>query len=317
MPEVLPTAILGRTGLRVTRLGYGAAHNKAQTDDNARMVHEAVLDAGINYIDTADDYGNSEELIGRFISDRSSEFYIATKCAAGGTDPSYFGGSPSGHMLTKENCMRTLEESLRRMRRDSVDVMQLHSATVEECEGGNLVEALVEMREQGKVRWIGASTDLPNVATFLDWGVFDVFQVPYSALERDHEDWITKAAEAGVGIVIRGGVALGEPGAGKGGTGEADSQRSARFWQKWPSRWQKFEEAGLDELMGEEDDRTAFTLRYALSHPHTDTIIVGTTSPDHIRANVAAVLKGPLSTEVYAEAKRRLDRAGVRPAPVT
>ena len=104
---------------------------------------------------------------------------------------------------------------------------------------------------------------------------------------------------------------------GKGGSGEADSQRSTRFWRNWPARWRKFEEAGLDELMGEEDDRTAFTLRFALSHPHTDSIIVGTTNPDHVRDNVAAVRRGPLSPEVYAEAKRRLDRAGVRATPPT
>jgi aryl-alcohol dehydrogenase-like predicted oxidoreductase len=313
MPQTLPTTILGRTGLRVTRLGYGAAHNKAQTEDNARLVHEAVLDAGINYIDTADDYGNSEELIGRFISARSSEFYIATKCAAGGTDPSYFGGSPSGHIWTRENCMRTLEESLRRMRRDSVDVMQLHSATIEETEQGHLVEALQEMKEQGKVRWIGASTGLPDMARFIDWGVFDVFQVPYSALERDHEDFITRAAEAGAGIIIRGGIALGEPGAGKGGTGSPDSQRSAGFWRNWPTRWKKFEEAGLDELMEEGDSRTAFTLRFTLSHPHTHAIIVGTTSTDHLRENAEAVRRGPLPPDIYAEAKRRLDGVGVRP----
>ena len=56
---------------------------------------------------------------------------------------------------------------------------------------------LEDMREQGKVRWIGVSTTLPHLSTFLEWGVFDVFQIPYSALEREHEEWIARAAQAG------------------------------------------------------------------------------------------------------------------------
>ena len=291
MTKPLPTAVLGRTGLRVTRLGYGAAHRKPQSDDNAQAVHEAVLDSGVNFIDTADDYGNSEELIGRYMSARSGEYYIATKC----------GGSPSGHVWTGENCLKTMEASLERLRTDTIDIMQLHNPTVAESEAGGLVDALKEMRDSGKVRWIGASTTLPHLPTYLDWGVFDVFQIPYSALEREHEDWITKAAEAGVGIVIRGGVAMGEPGKGK---GSAD-------------RWQTFEEAGLDELLDEGDDRTAFLLRYTLTHPNADTIIVGTVNLDHLRQNVDAIHKGPLPEEVYAEAKRRLDAIGITPAPVS
>ena len=131
-------------------------------------------------------------------------------------------------------------------------------------------------------------------------GGFDVFQVPYSALERDHEGWISKSAEAGVGIIIRGGVARGEPGIGEGGV----------------DLWRMFDESGLDELVDEGDNRTSFMLRYTLTHPHTDTIIVGTTNPDHVRQNVAAVLRGPLSADVYAEATRRLDEAGIVPASV-
>ena len=95
------------------------------------------------------------------------------------------------------------------MKTDYVDIMQLHNPTVDECEAADPVKALQDMREQGKVRWIGVSTTLPHLPTYLEWGVFDVFQIPYSALERDHEEWITKAAEAGIGIIVRGGAAAG------------------------------------------------------------------------------------------------------------
>ena len=283
----LPTAILGRTGIRVARLGYGAGHRKPQNAANARVVHEGVLNAGITLIDTADCYGNSEELIGDFLSARSSEYYVATKC----------GGSSSGHVWTRKNCMRTLEESLRSLKTSTIDIMQLHNPTVTETEEGDLVDALIDMKKSGKVRWIGASTTTPHLATYLAWGVFDIFQIPYSALERDHEEWITKAAEAGAGILIRGGVALGEPGIGRGSS----------------ERWDKFREADLDELRDPDEDRTSFMLRFTLTHPHTHSIIVGTTSLEHLQKNVRAVLKGPLLPETYDEAKKRLNAVGVSP----
>ena len=195
MATPLPMATLGRTGLQVTRLGYGTSPRRPLADEEADKLFNSILDAGINLIDTSDDYGNSEELIGKFISHRTSEYYLATKCGAAET---------GGHLWTRDNVFRNLHQSLRRLKSDSVDVMQLHNAPVEECERGDLVEALQEMRQQGKVRWIGVSTILPHLPTYLQWGVFDVFQIPYSALERDHEGWITKAAEAGVGILTRG-----------------------------------------------------------------------------------------------------------------
>ena len=289
----LPMALLGRTGLEVTRLGYGAAHNRPMTDYEARAVHAAVLESGINFIDTSDDYGNSEELIGKYLSHRRSEIVLATKCGmqSGGV----------GHLWTRENILRTLEQSLRRLNTDYVDVMQLHNATVEECERGGLVDGLEEMRRQGKVRWIGTSTTTPHLPTFLGWGVFDAFQIPYSALEREHEDWITESAEAGVGIIIRGGVARGERGE---GTGRED-------------RWRSFEQAGLDDLREEGESRSSLLLRYTLTHPHSDTIIVGTTNPVHVAENVRTVLRGPLSPDTYREIKRRMDAAGESPAPAS
>ena len=292
----LSTAILGRTGLEVTRLSYGAMEvrdaprGRPVTEDQAESILNAVLDAGINFIDTSNDYGRSEELIGKYISHRRSEFYVATKC---GCVP---GGGP--HVWTRENLFRGLNESLERMKTDYVDVMQLHGGSVEDIQREGVVDTLQEMRQQGKVRWIGTSTALPHLPTYLGWGVFDEFQIPYSALQRDHEDWITEAAKAGIGTVIRGGVAQGEPGAGRGSA----------------ERWGKFEEAGLDELREEGESRSAFILRYTLAHPHVHTTIVGTLNPDHLRENLETARRGPLSPDVYSEVKRRLDTVGISPA---
>ena len=296
----LPTTTLGNTGIEVTRLGFGAAlHHPDKpywNDETAEPLHHAVLHAGINFIDTAYDYVDSERRIGDFLAGRYDEFTLATKCGCTDTRPA---DNSSDHVWTRDNLFRGLEGSLARLRRDSVDVMQMHNPTVAECEAGGLVDALQEMRRGGQVRFIGVSTTLPHLPTYLEWGVFDTMQIPYSALQREHEEWITRAAEAGVGIIIRGGVAQGDPVVGHG----------------LKDRWAAFERAGLDELRESGESRSAFVLRYTLSHPHAHTIIVGTTRPAHLQENVAAVLRGPLPADTYAEAKRRLDAAGERPDP--
>lgn len=299
-------AILGKTGLSVTRLGFGAMevrgpriwNGRAVSDEQAETILNAVLDAGINFIDTSNDYGRSEEYIGKFISHRRQEYYLATKCGCNVTRRDE-NTDDTPHVWTSDNLFRGLHQSLERMKTDHIDVMQLHNAPVQEAEAGNLVAALQEMKRQGRVRFIGVSTALPHLPTYLQWGVFDTFQIPYSALERDHEEWISKARQAGIGTIIRGGAAKGEPGV---GLGRVD-------------RWQKFDEAKLNELLEPGESRTSFILRYTLTHPHVDTTIVGTLHPEHLRQNVAAVLRGPLPADVYAEVKRRMSAVGVTPAP--
>lgn len=299
----LPTATFGNTGLQVTRLGFGTAlfsTNKPHwTDQAADRLHNEVLDAGINFIDTAYDYVEAERRIAAFTGRRYGEFLLATKCGCTDTRPTE---NNSDHLWTRDNLWRGLEGSLARLGRDSVDVMQLHNPTVAECEAGGLVDALQEMKRGGKVRFIGVSSTLPHLPVYLEWAVFDVMQIPYSALQREHEEWITRAGQAGVGIIIRGGVAQGEPGGGRGGGSGG-------------GRWGLFERAGLDELRAAGESRSAFVLRYTLSHPFAHTIIVGTTRSGHLQENLAAVRRGPLPPDLYAEAKRRLDAAGERAAP--
>lgn len=296
---------LGRTGLEVTALGYGAMEVRGSriwggrpvTEEQADTILNAVLDAGINFIDTANDYGRSEEFIGKFLSKRRNEYYLATKC---GCKVTYRDENTDDtpHEWTRENLFRGLHESLERMKTDYVDVMQLHNPSVEQVEQGDLVAVLQEMKQQGKVRWIGCSSTLPHITTYISWGVFDVYQIPYSALERQHENVITQAARSGAGIIDRGGVARGEPGV---GLGSGD-------------RWQKFEAAKLDELREEGESRTAFLLRFLLSHPDIHTTIVGTLIPEHLQENIAFAERGPLAPDVYAEAKRRLDSVGEKSA---
>ena len=291
---------LGRTGLGVTDLSYGAMEvrgsriwgGRAVTERQAETILHTVLDSGINFIDTANDYGRSEEFIGKYLSTRRDEYYLATKCGCTVVHKDE-NTDDTPHVWTPENLFRGLHESLERMKTDYIDVMQLHNPSIEQTEQGDLVAVLQEMKQQGKVRWIGCSATHPHITAYINSGVFDVFQIPYSALERQHEEAITQAGEAGAGTIIRGGVARGEPGVGLGDD----------------NRWTSFEKAGLDELRAEGESRTAFLLRFTLSHPEMDTTIVGTLIPEHLQENVRIAEQGPLPADVYAEAKRRLSEA--------
>jgi aryl-alcohol dehydrogenase-like predicted oxidoreductase len=294
---------LGRTGLAVTQLGYGAMEIRGNriwsgrpcSDEQAAIILNAVLEANINFIDTANDYGKSELYIGQYLAKRRDAFYIATKC---GCSMQFAGDhDETPHFWTRDNLRRNIADSLLKMRTEYVDILQLHNPDVATTERNGLVQVLKDLQSEGVVRYLGCSSTSPDLATYIEWGVFDVFQIPYSALERQHEHLITKAAEAGAGIIIRGGVARGEPGQGQGGE----------------DRWSTFEKADLDELLEDGESRTGFLLRFTLSHPHCHTTIVGTLNPDHLHENLALAAKGPLPADVYAEAKKRLDAVGESP----
>ncbi|GLX66644.1 aldo/keto reductase [Paenibacillus glycanilyticus] len=293
-------AILGRTGLAVTKLSYGAMEirgprvwsGRPVEDADAALILNSVLDAGINMIDTSYDYGRSEEFIGRFISHRRSEFILATKCGCCVTDRGVH--DETSHIWTQDQLLHNIDTSLRRLKTDYVDILQLHGPTVQQAEEGELVDVLKEIQASGKARYIGVSSYLPNLPAFVDWRSFDTFQLPYSALERDHENWITKAADTGAGIIVRGGVGQGEPGAGRGST----------------DRWSAWEQAKLDDLLEHGEQRTGFLLRFTLSHPSMATTIVGTKNPAHLAENLRYAKRGPLPSDIYEEAKKRLNAVG-------
>jgi aryl-alcohol dehydrogenase-like predicted oxidoreductase len=208
----LPKRTLGRTGLAVTTLGYGAMELRgdergpALSDADAERLLNGVLDSGINFIDTSIDYGRSEERIGRFISQRRSEYYLASKCGC------VVGGAQGEHVHTAANVRHGIENSLRLLKTDHLDLVQFHrSLTIAEFEQEGALQEALKLKAEGKVRFLGVSGILPNLVEQIDSGVFDAFQIPYSALQREHEDVIAKAATAGTGTIIRGGVARGTP----------------------------------------------------------------------------------------------------------
>jgi aryl-alcohol dehydrogenase-like predicted oxidoreductase len=297
---------LGRTGLSVTVLGFGAMDlggppaADEMSDEEAGKVLNEVLDYGINYINTAVCYGTSEARIGRFISHRRNEYFLASKH---GCIP----GAPMGvgpHDYSAANVRAGIEHSLRTMRTDYLDVAQFHhSVSRKDWESEGALDELLKMKDEGKLRFIAVSGFLPNLVEQVDSDLFDVFQIPYSALQREHEYIIKKASDGGAGIVIRGGVARGAP-------IDWNKRYSMVSSDELSGRWNG---ARLDELL-DGMSRIEFMVRFVIAEPTLDTTIIGTKNLDHLRENVLAARKGPLPADVIVEAKKRLDAAGSRPA---
>jgi len=301
---------LGRTGADVTVLAYGAMELRGRpggpaiADAEAGRLLNAALDGGINLIDTSIDYGRSEQLIGRYLAHRRDEYFLASKC-----------GCPPRQWWLRLRPRRTLrrphdyravniragvERSLRLLGTDRLDLLQVHmSPSRSQMEADHTIETLAGLQEQGKVRFVGMSGTLPHLADHIAMGVFDVFQIPYSAVQRDHEDLIAAAAAAGAGTLIRGGVARGGP---------VNGWQSGLFDQTPGEGRRRWETAGLRDLLDGMSPHE-FMLRFTLSHPGLSAAIVGTAQLSHLHANLAIAAKGPLPADLYQKARRRMARA--------
>jgi aryl-alcohol dehydrogenase-like predicted oxidoreductase len=278
--------------------GEGVDGRHVDPADATKLLN-LVLDSGINFIDTAPDYGESEETIGRAIAHRRDEYVLATKCGCPFDSPPD-APRPLPHDFGREHMRSALEHSLRVMGTDHIDLLQFHkSPSTEELRAVDAIETLLELKAEGKIRFIGSSSFFPNLPELIETGVFDAFQIPYSALETDHEDLIAEAAREGSGIVVRGGAAQGKP----------EETVGKRFRPQSSVRgWALAEKANLQELT-DGLTLTQFMLRLTLSNSSVTTAIVGTLDPEHLRQNVAAASLGVLDAEVYAEARRRLAEA--------
>lgn len=286
---MLPRRQLGNTGLEVTQLGYGTMGLRGPNtwgvrtvdDSRAEELLNAVLDAGINYIDTSPDYGVCEERIGRFIGSRRSEFILATKC--GCTPVQHDDHLEVKHTWNRETIQRNIEESLKRLQTDVIDLMQFHGGDAETLQKEGLLELLSDYRDQGTIRYIGVSSSLPKLSGMIELGLFDAFQVAFSCLNPEHLDAMRLATAQGAGVIVRGGIAKGGP--------DAEIQR--------PELNSVWEQARLDDFLDSRMTKSELILRYTLTVPQCDTTIVGTCNLEHLRSNVAAAEAGNLPDDLF------------------
>jgi aryl-alcohol dehydrogenase-like predicted oxidoreductase len=198
---------------------------------------------------------------------------------------------PYPHDYSPKNVRADVEQSLRRLRTDRLDLVQVHmSPSVAVLEDNHTVETLRELQGEGKIRFIGMSGILPDLPG----------QIPYSAVQRDHEDLITEAADKGAGTLIRGGAARGAASEEKNWTTGPLTQAPGLGQRNW-------ETSGIEDLIADAGiGKQEFIVRFTLSHPALSTTIVGTANPAHLASNIALAEKGPLPSDLYEEAKKRL-----------
>ena len=190
--------------------------------------------------------------------------------------------------------MNCIDQSLERLKTDHVDILQLHNPTPEDVRTHDSINTLKEIQAQGKTRFIGISTVLPYIEEFMEMGIFDTFQIPYSVMEPEHEDVIRRAAEKGIGTIIRGGVALGTP--------DLEDAAKRQTGPKVKGRWETADLASL----ATEIEPMEMMLRFTASHPHINSIIAGTQSLEHIADNINVIQKGGLDADLVKQIKDRV-----------
>ncbi|MBQ8973738.1 MAG: aldo/keto reductase [Clostridia bacterium] len=185
----MKTTTLGRTGLQVAHTGFGALPIQRVTFDEASVLLNRALDGGIQYIDTARVYTDSEAKIGKGISHRRSEFFIATKT----------------HSHTAEGFWKDLETSLRNLNTDTIDVYQFHNPPFVPLPDGEdgLYNAILKAREQGKIRFIGITQhSIERAEQAVRSGLYDTLQYPFNHLATEREvALVRECAQRNVGFI--------------------------------------------------------------------------------------------------------------------
>ena len=297
----MQTTPLGKTGLEVTRLGIGLSEtgfNLSEADEaQATEVINSALDRGINFLDTAACYDLSEEQVGKAVSHRRNEFVLATKAG-------HFVPRGEGNDWTAQVITESIDRSLKRMNTDHVDILQLHSCTVEVLERGEVIDALQKVRDAGKTRFIGYSGDNENAEWAVNSGIFDTLQTSYNLVDQKARYKVLPEAEKrGMGIIIKRPI----------GNAVWGANQDPAPYKHIPSYTEEyFRRAGLMQAAGplpeEPSDRILTALGFVLGHDEVDVAIVGTQRPHHLASNIDMVNDQlPISGEAIRALHERYD----------
>lgn len=282
----METVALGSTGIQVSRLGIGLSEIGSTPLEQAAVeaLLNGALDIGVNFLDTAAAYGVSEELVGTTVSHRRSEYALASKC---GRVP----GSSRDEDWTAQAITDSIDRSLRLLQTDYVDLMQLHSCSVEILERGDAIDALLKARDAGKTRFVGYSGDNEAAMWAVESGIFATLQTSFSLVDQKARDGLFAAAEAkGMGIIIKRPI-----GNGVWGRSAAPSAYAQQYFERHEAM------AARGPVEGEADP-IRMALGFTFAHPEVDTAIVGTTNLRHLQSNAALLDEGLSVSEAAMDA---------------
>jgi len=267
----------GKTDMQVSALGFGGAEIGFLGTPPATVetLLKSALDAGLNVIDTAECYMNSEELIGAAVSDRRDDYHLFTKC--GHFEPGQADWRP-------ESLLESITRSLKRLRTDRVDLVQLHSCTLETLRQGDVIEALRTARDKGYTRYIGYSGDRGAARYAVESGVFDALQTSFSVADQEAADLsLPLARQRQMGVIAKRPIA---------NAVWRNKQRPEEPYHQ--PYWDRLQHLEYDFLDGPLDKSIGMALRFTVFQPGIHTAIVGTTQPGRWQENAAHVARGPL-----------------------
>lgn len=283
----------GKTDMDVSVLGFGGSEigsidPKESGDNTVDKLLGKALDAGLNVIDTAECYGNSEELIGNAVSHRRDDYYLFTKC-----------GHASGFNLEDWDpklLTLSIERSLKNLKTDYVDLLQLHSCSEELLRRGEVIEVLQKAKEAGKARYIGYSGENEAALYAVRTGVFDSLQTSINiADQRGIDAILPEARDKEMGIIAKRPIANVSW-----RTGETPPEEE--YYREY---WRRLRELDYSFLAGDLDDAVATALRFTLSIPGVNTAIVGTQNPDRWLQNARYLEKGALAAGIIREIREQ------------
>src|SRR6266513_3988320 len=288
---------LGKTDMDVSVLGFGGSeigYEKASPETVAKLLNSA-LDAGLNVIDTAECYYNSEELIGQSVSDRRKEFYLFTKCG----HPHGFGEHAD---WSKESILESIQRSLRRLKTEKIDIVQLHSCSETELKKGEAIEALQTARDRGYVRYIGYSGDSHAARFAVETGAFDTLQTSINIADQEALNLtLPLAREKKMGVIAKRPIANA---AWKTGHRPIDSYHHEYF--------ERLRKLNYDFLSHDFEKSISIALRFTLSIPGVNTAIVGTKNPERWEQNAKLLREGALSDAEFAAIRERWEECAPR-----
>jgi len=275
---------LGDSGYSATFVGFGALEIgrnwglgsgdevERPSQEIAGRVLNAVLDLGINLIDTASAYHASEERIGLTISDRRQEYILASKCGEYSREPH------TGYDFSYEGIAASIDRSLMLMKTDTIDLMQIHFGPNpgKVLDDGETVAAMKAAQKAGKVTLLGASIGGDVARRCIESGDFQVMQLGYSLLHRGDEELVNLCGERGIGVLIRGGLGAGRL-----------TPRVLPHLDGMDGGTKTKVRALLDLVDGDADKLVALALRFLHRNPNVTSVLVGSKNADHIRDNLA------------------------------
>ncbi|WDH81047.1 aldo/keto reductase [Paenibacillus urinalis] len=278
----------GKTGMKVSVLGFGGSEigtgiSKPGVD---RLLGSAI-EAGLNVVDTAECYGDSEELIGQVLGPKREEVYLFTKCghASGFDQPDW-----DPVMLSK-----SIDRSLRRLNTEYVDMIHLHSCSEEVLREGSVIEVLKRAKEAGKTRFIGYSGDHKDALYAVQTGVFDSLETSVNIADQEAiELTIPEARKRGMGVTAK------RPLANVAWTYDTLEETAYPFVY-----WNRLRDLNYGFLGESNEEVIAKALGFTLSVPGVDTAIVGTKKPNRWQENADLLRERLLAKEDYEIIRER------------